>query len=80
MRGEALVVAQHAVAAHIDAGLVLPSGPQEREIRACAVRACELIAERAGATEHELDNWLWSRGQAPGYKAVERHRTRTVYY
>jgi len=68
------------LAAHIDAGLVLPSGPQEREIRACAVRACELIAERAGATEHELDNWLWSRGQAPGYKAVERHRTRTVYY
>jgi len=68
------------LAAHIDAGLLLPAGRQEREIRACAVRACELIAQRAGATEHELDNWLWSRGQAPEYKAVPRHRTRCVYY
>ena len=68
------------LAAHVDAGLLLPSGAQEREIRACAVHACELIAKRAGATEHELDNWLWSRGQAPEYKAVPRHRTRCVYY
>ncbi len=68
------------LAAHIDAGLLLPAGREEREIRACAVRACELIAARAGATEHELDNWLWSRGQAPEYKALPRHRTRTVYY
>jgi hypothetical protein len=68
------------LAAHIDAGRLLPPGRQEREIRACAVRACELIARRAGATEHELDNWLWSRGQAPQYKALPRHRTRTVYY
>ncbi len=68
------------LAAHIDAGRLLPAGPQEREIRASAVRACELIARRAGATEHELDNWLWSRGQAPRYKALPRHRTRTVYY
>jgi hypothetical protein len=68
------------LAAHIDAGLLLPAGRREREIRACAVHACELIAERVGATEHELDNWLWSRGQAPEYKARPRHRTRTVYY
>ena len=68
------------LAAHIDAGLLLPAGRAEREIRACAVRACELIAQRAGASEHELDNWLWSRGQAPDYKSVPRHRTRTVYY
>ena len=68
------------LAAHIDAGRLLPAGRQEREIRACAVRACELIARRLGATEQELDNWLWSRGQAPAYKALPRHRTRTVYY
>jgi Potential Queuosine, Q, salvage protein family len=68
------------LAAHIDAGLLLPAGRQEREIRACAVRACELIAKRAGTTEHELDNWLWSRGQAPEFKSTPRHRTRTVYY
>ncbi len=68
------------LAAHIDAGRLLPSGPQEREIRACAVHACELIAARLGAAAHELDNWLWNRGQAPEYKARPRHRTRTVYY
>ncbi|MFP5364572.1 MAG: queuosine salvage family protein [Thermoleophilia bacterium] len=68
------------LAAHIDAGLLLPSGREEREIRACAVHACELLARRVGASEHELDNWLWSRGQAPRYKAVPRHRTRCVYY
>ena len=68
------------LAAHIDAERLLPSGQQEREIRACAVRACELIARRLGASEHELDNWLWNRGQAPAYKARPRHRTRSVYY
>jgi hypothetical protein len=69
-----------ALAAHIDSGRLLPAGRPEREIRACAVHACALIAARAGASEHELDNWLWSRGQAPEYKAVPRHRTRTVFY
>lgn len=68
------------LAAQIDAGRLLPSGPQEREIRACAVHACELVAARLGATAHELDHWLWNRGQAPAYKARPRHRTRTVYY
>ncbi len=68
------------LAEHIDAGRLLPAGREERELRACAVHACELIARRAGASEHELDNWLWSRGQAPGYKARPRHRTRCVYY
>ncbi len=68
------------LAARIEAGLLLPAGREEREIRACAVRACELIAQRAGVSEHELDNWLWSRGQAPDVKSVPRHRTRTVYY
>ena len=68
------------LAAHIDGGLLLPAGRQEREIRACAVHACELIARRVGASEHELDNWLWSFGQAERYKALPRHRTRTVYY
>jgi hypothetical protein len=69
-----------ALAAHIDGGRLLPADRREREIRGCAVHACALIAARVGASEHELDNWLWSRGQAPEYKARPRHRTRTVYY
>jgi hypothetical protein len=68
------------LARHIDAGQVLRLGRAEREIRACAVHACELIAARAGIPPRLLDTWLWNRGQGPAYKARPRHRTRTVYY
>lgn len=68
------------LAAHVDAGELLPPGEQEREIRACAVHACELIASALGVSAPTLDVWLWNRGQAPAYKAIPRHRTRTVFY
>jgi hypothetical protein len=68
------------LAARIDAGELLPPGGDEREIRACAVHACELIAERLGIPPRDLDVMLWNRGQQPRYKARPRHRTRTVYY
>jgi hypothetical protein len=69
-----------ALAARIDAGELLPPGEEEREIRGCAVHACELIAERLGMPARLLDTALWNRGQAVRYKSVPRHRTRTVYY
>jgi hypothetical protein len=68
------------LAAHIDAAELLPPGREEREIRACAVHACELIAPRLGVAPRVLDTWLWNRGQLPRYKAVPRHRTRTTAY
>jgi hypothetical protein len=68
------------LAAHIDSGELLESGQQEREIRACAVHACEGIADRMAVAPRVLDTWLWNRGQGARYKAVPRHRTRTVYY
>ncbi len=68
------------LAAHIDAGELLPPGEQEQEIRACALHACEQIAARLGVSAPTLDVWLWNRGQAPRYKAIPRHRTRTVFY
>jgi len=68
------------LAAHIDSERLLPQGRAEREIRACAVHACEQLATRTGIPPRELDLRFWSRGQAPEYKAVPRHRTRTVYY
>src|ERR687891_395144 len=68
------------LAARIDAGELLPPGEEEREIRACALHACELIAERTGTPPRVLDMWLWNRGQAQRYKAIPRHRTRTVFY
>jgi hypothetical protein len=67
-------------AARIDAGELLPQGTAEREIRACALHACEQLAERTGVPARVLDVRLWNRGQAPEYKAVPRHRTRSVYY
>jgi hypothetical protein len=69
-----------ALARHVDSGELLAPGRAEREIRACAVHAGELAAQRLGVAAHELDNALWSRGQAERYKARPRHRCRTVYY
>jgi hypothetical protein len=69
-----------ALAAQIDSERLLPQGPQEREIRACAVHACEQLAQRSGIPPRVLDIRLWNRGQAPEYKRVPRHRTRGVYY
>ena len=68
------------LAAHIDSGALLAPGEREREIRACAVHACELIAARLEVPPRVLDMWLWNRGQGARYKAVPRHRTRTVFY
>jgi hypothetical protein len=68
------------LAAHIDSERLLPPGDEEREIRACAVHACEFLAERTGIPARVLDIRLWNRGQAPEYKRVPRHRTRSVYY
>jgi Potential Queuosine, Q, salvage protein family len=68
------------LAATIDAGELLPPGDREREIRACAVVACEAIAADLGVPPRVLDNWLWNRGQQPRYKAIPRHRTRTTAY
>jgi hypothetical protein len=69
------------LAAVVDAGRPLEaSGAMEQEIRACAVHACELIAERHGIAPRILDNWLWNRGQRAPYDAGRTHRTRTVFY
>ena len=68
------------LAAHIDAERLLPPGRAEREIRACALHACEQLAERTGIPPRVLDIRFWNQGQAPGYKRIPRHRTRSVYY
>jgi hypothetical protein len=69
-----------ALAARIDAGELLAPGEEEREIRGCAVHACELISRRLGMPARLLDTALWNRGQAVKYKRMPRHRTRTVFY
>jgi hypothetical protein len=65
--------------------LIAAGSREEREIRACALHAAELIAARLRhtgerVTAMQLDYVLWNRGQLPAYKAINRHRTRTVFY
>jgi hypothetical protein len=80
LRCDGVLVYEYALAAHIDAEQPLAPGPWEREIRGCAVHACELLAERTGVPARTIDMWLWNRGQAPEYKARPRHRCRSVFY
>jgi hypothetical protein len=80
LRCEGVLVYEPRLAAHVDAGRHLRMGEAEREIRACAVHACELIAQRTGVPARMLDTWLWNRGQLPEYKSRPRHRTKTVFY
>jgi hypothetical protein len=80
LRVDGVLVYDGPLADRIDRGALLPPGPQETEIRACAVHACVQIAAELGVPERTLDTWLWDRGQEPRYKALPRHRTRTVFY
>jgi hypothetical protein len=80
LRCDGVLVYEPTLAAHIDAGHLLPPGPEEREIRGCALHACELLSPRLGVPPRVLDMWLWTRGQDPEIKARPRHRSRTVYY
>jgi hypothetical protein len=80
LRCDGVLVYDEALAARIDGGEQLALGGAEREIRACAVHACELISKRTGLPARTIDTWLWTKGQAPEYKARPRHRCRTVFY
>ena len=75
------------LAAHIDRGEPIEAGSAEEvEIRAAALHAVELLKRHLHAAGHAhitsmaLDYLLWNRGQAPRYKAVPRHRARSVFY
>jgi hypothetical protein len=80
LRVDGVLIYEQELATLIDDERLLPPGQQEREIRACAVHACERIATGLGVAACELDRWLWNRGQEPRYKSRPRHRTRTVFY
>ncbi|MGZ4785324.1 MAG: queuosine salvage family protein [Acidimicrobiales bacterium] len=74
------------LAATNDAGELLEAGSvAETEIRAAGIHAVELLCADLAArgrptTPHQLDHVLWFRGGAPAYKAVPRHRARSVFY
>jgi hypothetical protein len=65
--------------------LIEHGSPEEVEIRACALQAVELIVAARAATGNPtcaavVDEFLWSRGQQPHYKASPRHRSRCTEY
>lgn len=74
------------LAATIDAGALLPAGSRgEVEIRAAGVEVVErlvaLLGERGVRRRAmDLDLALWERGGTARYKAVRRHRARSVFY
>jgi hypothetical protein len=78
LRAHGVLVYDDELAARIGRGEELPAGDEhEREVRACAVHACEGLARRLGVAPALLDNWLWNAGrEIPG----RPHITRTVYY
>jgi hypothetical protein len=81
LRVDGILTYDPSLTARIDAcELLAPGSREEREIRAAAVWACEALAGRLSVPPRILDGWLWNRGQGARYKAVPRHRTRTVYY
>jgi hypothetical protein len=80
LRCEGVLLYDERLASLIDSEQPLPAGTAEREIRACAVHACELISRRTGIPARMLDTWLWTQGQQPRYKSRPRHRCRSVFY
>jgi hypothetical protein len=81
LRLDGVLVYAPELAERIDTGRLLPAGGgMERELRACALHACELLAARAGVPPRTLDNWLWNRGEQPPYSERPAHRTHTVFY
>lgn len=86
LRVDGIVAYDDALRDRIDRDELLPPGsPEEIEIRAVAVYVVErmvasLRGEGRAVTARDLDVALWNRGQELRYRAVRRHRTRTVFY
>jgi hypothetical protein len=81
LRTDGVLVYAPELAAAVDGGELLEAGGEvERELRACAVHACEQLAARAGVPPRTLDNWLWNRGNEPPYADGTPHLTHTVFY
>jgi hypothetical protein len=86
LRMDGVLRYESSLISRIEAAILIPAGSAEEiEIRACAVHAVELIKQSIchtgqPITSSQLDYFLWNRGQLPNYKAIPRHRTRTVYY
>ena len=72
--------------ARIERGELIPPGSEEEvELRAVTIHAVERLVDALNetgvpTTARHLDYVLWNRGAGEVYKALPRHRTRTVHY
>jgi hypothetical protein len=86
LRVEGVLRYDHELTAAIDREELIPAGGQaEVEIRAAGVHAVERLRAALGSRgvemrSSDLDALLWRRGGAPRFKAIPRHRTRSVFY
>jgi hypothetical protein len=80
LRCDGILDYDEGLATLIDSERLLAPGREEREIRACAVHACEQLAVQHALAPRILDNWLWNRGRGEAYKSRPRHRCRCVFY
>lgn len=79
LRVDRVLVLDPVLAARIDAGQLLHHD-EMRELRGCAVHACEQAKTFLGMSARDLDNALWTRGQEPRYKAFPRPRYRSIFF
>ena len=74
------------LAERIDSLTPVPAdSPEEVEIRAATVWGVETLRQALVDRGHpvisaQLDNWLWTLGQADIYRQKPYHRTRTIFY
>lgn len=67
----------------IDHRRPLPAGPQEAELRACAIAASQTMLDRGDGRfwAKQLGDYLWTLGKRPDLRKVERHATTdTCFY
>ena len=62
LRVDGVLVYDDYLAARIDRAELLEPGGEEREIRACAVHAAELIAVPLQSDAHQLTALMWAAG------------------
>ena len=86
LRVEGVLVYEDELLNRISSGELLQPGEEaEVEIRALAIHAVErlvatLQSTGTSTTAAEIDYVLWQSGQGPRYKALPRHRARSIYY
>ena len=81
LRTDGILKYDMAVSNKVQNSVILPHGSAEEiEIRGCAARCVEMIAEEAGMRAMDVDHRLWHRSELAHYKALPTHKTESIFY